>query len=133
MLDLEFTHLRGEHQFAEVSGGYVCRCPLSAAAASALKPGACRRLSGCNMRNATCMPFALYPRHDCSPKACFGPTRPGTCPRLQLVAQDVILEPLEDDCRLLQSLLDGVLRIEIGPELLQKACWAQPQLAKRTS
>lgn len=36
--------------------------------------------------------------------------------------QDVILEPLEDDCRLLQSLLDGVLKIEIGPDLLQKAC-----------
>ena len=35
--------------------------------------------------------------------------------------QDVILEPLEDDCRLLQSLLDGVLKIEIGPDLLQKA------------
>lgn len=42
--------------------------------------------------------------------------------------QDVILEPLEDDCRLLQSLLDGVLKIEIGPDLLQKASLHQSGL-----
>ena len=41
---------------------------------------------------------------------------------LGALVQDVILEPLEDDCRLLQSLLDDCLRIEIGPELLQKVC-----------
>lgn len=38
-----------------------------------------------------------------------------TCP-----LQDYPLQPLVDDCRLLGSLLDDCLRIEVGEELFQK-------------
>lgn len=62
------------------------------------------------------------------------PSGPGACPGTRLAApvdpdfvlaslrclQDYPLQPLVDDCRLLGSLLDDCLRIEVGDELFNK-------------
>ena len=40
--------------------------------------------------------------------------------------QDYPLAPLEDNCKLLGSLLDDCLRIEVGDELFEKVSLAWP-------
>lgn len=101
-----------EHQpFAEVRRLGVCQAsaadrprshePGNRAAAALAPCGRCRRRRPLLYRGRPTVPLP---------------------PSSRPCAQDYPLQPLVDDCRLLNALLDDCLRIEVGDELFQKVC-----------
>ena len=79
--------------------------------AAAAAPASCRRR------------LPSHHRRGLAPSRAAAPARPDaatTAPMPPRGVQDYPLQPLVDDCRLLGSLLDDCLRIEVGDELFKK-------------